>query len=275
MGDNVTRFILKIGKQNFWQRWALLFLLSMVIANPVAYAKKTVSALTFNLLYDSVHSKQSMNLIKKLSSDIVCLTELTPVFSRKFTKKFSRLYQYRAFYAKRGTWGIGIASRYPIVKSKIFPIKPHRIPGVEAVIKIGKHQLLVSCVHLFPPGAKRKKSDSLWASIKKNTQLRVYQVKYLQRKYRYWKKSILLLGDMNESRSGRAMKFLLKSGYQHACQMASKSQCGATYPGATSRLPAVIEIDHILGRKLEFVSARVVKGGGSDHYPVTAKFIIR
>ncbi len=37
-------------------------------------------------------------------------------------------------------------------------------------------------------------------------------------------------------------------------------------------VPAVVQIDHILGRGLTFSGAKVVRSGGSDHYPVRAFF---
>ena len=82
------------------------------------------------------------------------------------------------------------------------------------------------------------------------------------------------MGDMNEGRSDPAVRFLIGKGYAHACEQAKISTCGATYPGATSILPAVLEIDHILGRSLKFYKASRITGGGSDHYPVTARFKI-
>jgi endonuclease/exonuclease/phosphatase (EEP) superfamily protein YafD len=37
------------------------------------------------------------------------------------------------------------------------------------------------------------------------------------------------------------------------------------------KLPAVFQIDHILGRGVCFWRGAVLRAGGSDHYPVTAE----
>ena len=55
---------------------------------------------------------------------------------------------------------------------------------------------------------------------------------------------------------------------ERSCAKALIKKCGSTFPGATSWLPAVFEIDHILGRKIQFQLAKVIREGGSDHYPV-------
>lgn len=79
---------------------------------------------------------------------------------------------------------------------------------------------------------------------------------------------------MNEGRQADAMKTFATAGFTHSCDGPSAS-CGNTWPGANTALPAVVEIDHILGRGLTFSEARVLRSGGSDHFPVRALFNFR
>ncbi len=234
--------------------------------------RKPVSVMTFNLLYDSRRNTKSIELIRRHDPDILCLTELTPDFARQFNRRLHKRYRYQALYPKKGTWGVGLLSRYPLSNPTVFPIRPHRIPGASATITIGKRTLKAVCVHLFPPIAKRKKSDGLFTTLLKNKRLRKNQAQYLVSRFRTWKNPILLMGDMNEERGQDAMAVFSKNGYRHACHQATDRHCGATYPGATIPFPALAELDHILGKNVTFTKAQVIKGGGSDHYPVKAVF---
>jgi len=232
---------------------------------------KLISVMSYNVLFNSHKNKESITLIQKQNPDIICLTELTTKFLRQFNKRVTK-YPYQANFPKSGTWGVGILSRFPIVTQSVFPIRPHRIPGATAIIKINSRRVLIACIHLFPPAVRHKKYDSLVTTLLKNQALRVKQANFLSKKFSKRKGAIVLMGDMNEGRSDPAIKVLLGNGYTHACEQAKISTCGATYPGATSILPAILEIDHILGRGLKFYKASTITGGGSDHYPVTAQF---
>jgi endonuclease/exonuclease/phosphatase (EEP) superfamily protein YafD len=65
-----------------------------------------------------------------------------------------------------------------------------------------------------------------------------------------------------------------RAGLLRSCR-GPRQACGATFPGPTVALPAVFEIDHILGRGVEFDEARVIRAGGSDHFPVFATFSVK
>ena len=238
-----------------------------------AFKPTAKSIMSYNLLYNSKNISASIKLIKRQNPDILCLTELTPKFTRLISKQLGKRYPYSAVYPKRGTWGVGIISKYPISKKSLYPIRPHRIPGSSAIVTIRKKKLLIACVHLFPPAGKHLKSDSFIVTLEKNRRLRLKQAKFLWKKFKHWKGPILLVGDMNEGRDAQAIKFLRDKGYRHSCVKVRFSQCGGTYPSATY-LPAVVEIDHILGRGIKFTGAKVTKQGGSDHYPVSATFTL-
>jgi endonuclease/exonuclease/phosphatase family metal-dependent hydrolase len=83
------------------------------------------------------------------------------------------------------------------------------------------------------------------------------------------------MGDMNEGPNGEAIELFKQKGIERSCDKALIKNCGSTFPGATSWIPAVFEIDHILGRNIQFQLAKVIKGGGSDHYPVYAKIVVK
>jgi endonuclease/exonuclease/phosphatase (EEP) superfamily protein YafD len=231
----------------------------------------TLSFLAFNVLYNSTEIEKSIDVIEVAHPDLVCLTELTPRFAARFEARLAKKYPHRVFRARKGTWGVGLASRYPLSDARLFEQKPHKIPAMESKIHLKRTTLQLACLHLFPPVGKHRASDGFLETMEKNAELRRKQAAYILNRYAKLKGPVILAGDMNEQAGGRAIETFQAGGYVRSCG-APSSDCGATFPGATSALPAVLEIDHILGRGVSFESARVARGGGSDHFAVYAEF---
>lgn len=233
-----------------------------------------ISLMTFNVLYDAKDVERSLDAIEAADPDVLCLRELGPAFARAFEKRLGRRYPHRSLKPKAsGTWGVGIASRFRMAGARVFAQRPHRMPAMEARVATANGPVVVACLHLFPPVAKRKKSEGVLQSMEQNAELRHQQALAISRRYAAEKRPVVLLGDFNESPGGKAISSLVDAGFLRACEIPAAS-CGATYPGATSPWPAVFEIDHILGRGVRFTSARVIREGGSDHYPVVASFTV-
>lgn len=228
-------------------------------------------AMAFNVLYNAEDTKASLDAIDSEQPDILCLRELTPTFAEAFRKRFALKYPHQALSPRKGTWGVGIASRHPILRTQRFPERPHKLPALEAEVQIGERKLKVVCVHLMPPVTGQRKSEGFLDMMDRNAETRSKQGRALMERYLGERGPLLLLGDMNEGRGGGALKAFAKAGFLHSCD-GPDAACGNTWPGATSALPAVVEIDHILGRGLTFGSARVVREGGSDHFPVVTRF---
>jgi endonuclease/exonuclease/phosphatase (EEP) superfamily protein YafD len=251
--------------------WARLLLLSA--ASTPALAGAEYRLIAFNVQFDapSVNVQQNIALLRGEAADIVCLEEVTPAFAKMVETQLADVYPYRAFKAAQGTWGVGIASKYPIAEFTTFPQIPHRMPAATAKVVLPDRRVTVVCVHLFPPAAKRNKERSLLETLSDNAELREKQSTDIARRYANEPGPVVIAGDFNEGPTGGAILALAKKGFQSACTTASAA-CGATWPGASSSWPALIQIDHIFGVGVVFTAARVFKGGGSDHYPIAASF---
>lgn len=237
-------------------------------------ATEVVSVLAYNVLFQGSDHQRSVALIQKSDPDIVCLREVTPAFVGTFRRALGRTYPHQRFRPKQGTWGLGIVSKYRLSGFRRFPAKPHRLPAGQAVVHLPRGPLTVVCVHLMPPVAKRRASDGVLASMEKNAELRRRQGRYLARRFRRHRGPILIAGDFNEGASGAALDTLRRSGFENACQ-GDGAHCGATWPVDTFFWPAAFDIDHILGRGVVFSGAQVLKGGGSDHFAIYARFQVR
>jgi endonuclease/exonuclease/phosphatase (EEP) superfamily protein YafD len=230
-------------------------------------------ALSYNLLHEQADLAASLDVIGRADADVVCVQELTPRFARAFAARFGRVYPHRRFEEREGTWGVGVASRHPLEDAEVFAQSPHRMPAVQATVVRGGERVTVVCVHLFPPGARRRKEAGLLGTMRENAELRVQQADGLARRLAARRGPLLLLGDFNEADDDAAVKRLRDAGFAVACDIDGE-RCGGTYPGGTSLWPAVFQVDHILGRGLRFHRAEVRSEGSSDHYPIVAEFTL-
>jgi endonuclease/exonuclease/phosphatase (EEP) superfamily protein YafD len=221
--------------------------------------------LAYNVDFESTAVDKSLALIESSGADVLCLEEVTKTFQRKFERRLGNVYRYRAFFPGNGTWGLAIASKQPLVQSRRFAQKPHRMPALEA----RTFGVTVACLHLFPPSAKRDRGKGVLATMKANAKLRAEQARAIVERYAGEAGPVVLAGDLNEGSGGEGYAVLRDAGFRDACDSAG-SACGATWPGDSSRLPAVARIDHVLARGIAIGEAKVMKGGGSDHYAVAA-----
>ncbi len=254
------------------QRLAVLLLLAACGSGdgPPSAGSPPFKALTYNVLYDASPEdvERSVDVIEAAKPDVLCLRELRPRFARAFEKRLGREYRQRHLQTHKGSWGVGIATRHRLLRTEVFPQRPHRMPAMEADVLVNGRKLKVVCVHLMAPGSVHRKGEGLLESLPKNAELRDKQGQALVARYAKEKLPVLLLGDMNEGRSGAAMQSFAAAGFLHACE-GPEARCGATW---SAKALTFVEIDHILGRGLTLSGARVLEAGGSDHYPVEALF---
>lgn len=238
-------------------------MLAPLIAFALA-AAPSAQVMAFNVQYDSKSPDASLTLIEKRAPELACLEELTTAYAARFKQRLGGHFPHRAFSPRRdGTWGIGLATRLPLVSSEVFAQAPSQMPAVSGVVKLGDQQVVVICVHLFPPGARRRKGESLLAAMDENAKLRARQAGALVKRLAGEKRPVLLLGDFNESDSGDAVATLIKAGF-------TRAPTGATWPAGLPVAPAVVGIDHILARGARLSEASV-EAGGSDHKAVSAR----
>ena len=232
----------------------------------------SISVLAYNVAFDSTATDKTLDAIGHADADILCLTEVTRAFAARGARRFGTTYPHTFVRARpSGTRGLAIASRFPLLHPVSFPQRPHRMPAAEARVETPSGPVLVSCVHLFPPGAKRHSGESLLSAMNENAALRRSQAQHLVERHRRERGAQIVLGDFNETEDGDAVKTFERAGLTRACGVAD-AHCGATWPGADSHFPALFQIDHVLGRGVTFSGAHVIRAGGSDHYPLFARF---
>lgn len=229
--------------------------------------------MAFNVLFEHANDKQSVQAIRDEDPDVVCFTELTSHFVKRFERELAEQYPYRAFVPQKGTWGVGIASKRPLRSIRTGPVAPLKLPAMEASVSLDGERLRLLCVHLNPPLGKHRKNDTVVATLDKNAAVRLAQATTLITRYEKVEGPLVLLGDFNEVPDGEAMQALKTAGFERGCAL-STSSCTPTFPGPVQVWPALFEIDHVLARGLRFTWAKTVRAGGSDHFPVAARLAL-
>ncbi len=236
------------------------------VADPAA-----ASVMTFNILTGGAPADDALAAIAAAAPDIVCLQELTPKLAEAFVERLGDTYPHRIFEPRRHTQGIGIASRLPLSDTRILTLDLPYLPVAAARVNLAAGRVNLACVHFIPPHSGFGQTDDLVRLYEDNRAIRVGQARGVLQYLDGAGGPAIVLGDFNEWPGQAALEALREAGFTDACH-ARRNRCGPTFPGHVVPLPALFRVDHILGRGVEFADAAVLEAGGSDHYPVAARF---
>ena len=133
---------------------------------------RELHVMAFNVLFRGANNQASLDAIALEAPEVLCLTEFTPTFVRAFEARFSTEYPHRHFAPHTGTWGVGLASNYPLTAARAGPVAPSRIPDMQASVQLRGRPVMLDCVHLQPPLGKHRKNDDTLTTIAKNAAVR-------------------------------------------------------------------------------------------------------
>ncbi len=233
----------------------------------------TLSVMSFNVLLGGRPTGDVLDAIAAASPDLVCLQEITPAFADLFEERFAPVYPHRVLVPGPGVHGIGIAGRFPLTDARLLTLGLSYLPAVAATMQTAAGPVRVACVHLVPPLARFGGYDSMTDRYYLNRTIRMRQVRALLRHIESATMPAIIVGDMNEWDGQAALAILAEAGFRNACGVPG-SRCAATWPGDVGFGLAIARVDHILGRGVDFRRAAVLNAGGSDHYPVVARFAL-
>jgi endonuclease/exonuclease/phosphatase (EEP) superfamily protein YafD len=246
--------------------WLLALVSSLAVR---AAAAEPLHLMAFNLLFRGADDATSLKAIADEAPEVLCLTELTPAFVKAFEGSLATRYPHRALQPATGTWGVGLASTLPLRDVQVRAVAPSGIPEMEATVVRDGVPVRLVCVHLNPPAGKHRASDTFLVTMKKNEEVRVKQAATLVSWFAARKTPVVLFGDFNETPGGPSLAMLEKAGWSRGCALPGAS-CTASFPGPALAWPSAFEIDHVYARGLTFRTAKTIRAGGSDHYPVSA-----
>lgn len=246
--------------------------------DPADWARATAGArqwsvMSFNVQRGGAPASDALDAVDAAQPDILCLQEMTPELAEMFKIRFGKRYPHRYFKPGRMTQGVGIASRHPLLDGTVLTLGLTYLPAVSATVRTESGLIRVACVHLMPPFARFKKSVNVWKRYFRNQAIRMGQVAELLKHLDRRDIPAIILGDMNELPGQLAVSLIGAAGFADACGGVA-ARCGPTWPGGVIPLPAMFRIDHIHGRGVSFDGTAALEAGGSDHYPVAARFRI-
>lgn len=226
------------------------------------------SVMTYNVNFGGPRPDLAAEAIRNADADIVALQETNPAWERFLRPRLEEHYAHMRFRHCGGAGGMAFLSKWPLRERAYARPEAGWFPGwvVEVQTPVGPVQFLN--VHLRPPVSDRGRLGvGPYFSTKP---IRLAEIQALHEHLEPGKPAIIL-GDFNEDDSGRAVRWLREQGMTDALR--EFDRCTSTWRWRTRYLTLRNRLDHIFYPPgLYCLSARVIKAGGSDHFPVIALF---
>jgi endonuclease/exonuclease/phosphatase (EEP) superfamily protein YafD len=228
-----------------------------------------VRILTYNVNWGAPRPELDAEIIRQSGADIVCLQETTPAWEQFLRGTLGREYSFVEFRESKGRMGGGLAflSRVRAREVAYVPSDTGWFDGWIVAFDTAVGPVQVLNVHLRPPV-----SDSGgWASGYFSTA--DDRVRELERFYAQRRPAIPLLvtGDFNDGENSPVLRWLEKKGLVNALPQFDYRT--PTWEWRTSVVTLKRRMDHVVySPELRCCSARVIKAGASDHFPVEAVF---
>ena len=223
--------------------------------------------LTYNVNWGAPRPELAADIIRQSKADIVCLQETTPAWDGFLSETLGREYPFMEFRESKGRMGGGLAflSRVPAREVAYLPSATGWFDGWIVAFETALGPVQVLNVHLRPPVSDR----GGWASGYFSTgddRLREMERFYGRRRPSV---PILITGDFNDGENSPVLRWLEKKGLVNALPQFDHRT--PTWEWRTSAVTLKRRLDHIVySSELRCCSARVIKAGASDHFPVEA-----
>jgi len=238
------------------------------LRKPEVPAGPSLTVLTYNVNWGGYRADLSAQAIRDANADVVCLQETNPAWEAYLRANLGAVYPHMAFRHRDGAGGQAFLSRFALEDVAFMEPQEGWFPGwiVVADTPIGRVQFLN--VHLHPP---LSESGSVSAGAYFETRaVRLHEIRQFHGRLRPEIPTIVC-GDFNESESGSAVEWLTQQGMTDA--LSEFDRTTRTWEWPTSVYTLRNRFDHILYAKpLYCCSARVIRAGASDHFPVLAVF---
>lgn len=223
-------------------------------------AGPAVRVLTSNL-HESRADAQALADTARESADVLVVQELTAEFAEQLDQRnLNSDFPFRAIAPADGASGLGIWSRFPILRSS-------RVPGYElGVIRATVHvpdanaDAVIMGVHLVGPWPQ---SADRWQREIADLSTTLHQIADAA-----GAGSVIVAGDFNATMDMAPFRRLLHNGYEDSREH-SGAGLAPTFP-ADSTVPPLVGIDHILVRNGLAAATRTVRVPGSDHLGLAA-----
>lgn len=211
----------------------------------------------FNLYHFNSSSADVAEVIEQAQADIITVQELNPKMAQVLSQRLSRIYSHSILYPHDACcYGIGVFSKFPIVKYNLLQIA--KTPVLVVHVIIGGVNTTIYSLHTRPP------------AFPNEMDLRDYQLNSVAAMAGADTNSCIVIGDFNIVAWDKKFSYFLEQGgLTHL-----NTGFDPTYP-ADFGVP-IIPIDHITySGNLNPIYCKTVAIPGSDHRGLMAGFAFK
>jgi endonuclease/exonuclease/phosphatase (EEP) superfamily protein YafD len=225
--------------------------------------------LTYNVNWGAPQPEAAVEIIRASGAAIVCLQETTPQWERFLRQALHREYRFAEFRDSRDRMGGGLAflSKVPAREIAYVPSNTGWFDGWIMGFETAIGPVQVLNVHLRPPVSDKGSWVSGYLFTGDD------RVREMERFYAHRTPGtpMLVAGDFNDGEDSPVLVWLNKRGIMNALPQFDRRT--PTWQWQTSVATLSRRMDHITySPELHCTSARVIRAGASDHFPVEAVF---
>jgi len=225
--------------------------------------------LTYNVNWGAPRPDLALDLVRSSGADVVCLQETTPEWEELLRRELGGEYAFMDFRQSRGRMGggLGFLSRGPAREVAYVPSDSGWFDAWILALETPCGPVQILNLHLRPPLS----DGGSWVSGYFSTPgERVREIERFHAR-RDPRLPILAAGDFNDIGGSPVLEWLEREGLTNA--LSEFDAYTPTWEWRSSLATLRRRMDHILySRELHCSSARVLRGGASDHFPVEAVF---
>ena len=232
-----------------------------------------VRVLSYNVNWGVPRPDLAVEIIRDSGADIVCLQETTPEWEDLLRRALGRDYllaEFRSSSGPRAAGGLAFFSKVPGREVAYIPSQTGWFDGWIMVFESAIGPIQILNVHLRPPVSDR----GSWASgyfFTGDDRLRE-----MERFYPRFEPGLpgVVAGDFNDGETSPVVEWLESKGMVNALPQFDRYT--ATWEWQSSLITLRRRMDHVLySPELDCLSARVLRAGASDHFPVEAVFSMK
>ena len=231
------------------------------------------SVLTYNVNFAGPRPAEAVRAIADVDADVVCLQETNPAWEDAMRAAVGARYPHWHFHHAPAAGGVALLSKWPVSSLSFHQPNAGWFPACIATVDTPLGQVQFVGVHLHPPVSDRGSFVSGYFTTPPVRRMELEEVMDAADGARGAGDFVgrIVLGDFNEGDGGRAVRWLRSRGYRDALKAHQPN--ASTWHWQAGPLPLRGRLDHVLYQApLHGADARVIRRGGSDHYPVVAVF---
>jgi endonuclease/exonuclease/phosphatase family metal-dependent hydrolase len=223
---------------------------------------------TYNVEAGGEGHASTIQAIGTDDADVVCLQETTPQYETKIREKLTEQYPYQLYQHNepdQGSAGMAVLSHFPIIDGGWHPGPNGWHPAWHLFVQTPAGTIQILNVHLRSMFSGNGNSASSYLKVGED---HLYEISLFMKDCAH-DYPTLVVGDFNESPSGRAVEYLEDRGFRNALPLFRPGQFTWRHPSVANQMSQTL--DHILfDDSFSPLDAWAINAGASDHIPVVA-----